>query len=401
MTDTYDAEVIVIGLGAVGAALAFQLAEAGVRVIGLERFGPAHAFGSSHGETRITRDYPGEGDEYVPLVARSHRIWAQLAERGHAGLREQCGLLVMARSGADGRAAAHRHGVPDFLAETIRIAERFGPPATMLDAAALRAGFPQFEVTDDTVAYFDPHGGFVRPEACVRAQLDEATKAGAVLRFDEPMTALARDGAGVAVTTAIGVYRAPKVVMCAGAWTPSLAGGRFAEALVVRPQVQYWFRATEPELWARAPAYIWFHGDGPADMIYGFPMVEGGAPGGVKAAIEQYDAACSPDHLAEASDTPLADAATTFERHIAGRLRGVSSEPVQALTCLYTVNEGAGGSRPAAFLIGPHPAIDGVTVVSACSGHGFKHSAGLGQALAERLRGLPCPDLEPFDLPAR
>lgn len=41
-----------------------------------------------------------------------------------------------------------------------------------------------------------------------------------------------------------------------------------------------------------------------------------------------------------------------------------------------------------------------VTVVSACSGHGFKHSAGLGAALAARLAGDadPIADLSPFRL---
>ena len=49
----YDA--VVLGLGGMGSAVAAHAAARGMRVVGLERFGPAHARGSSHGETRIIR----------------------------------------------------------------------------------------------------------------------------------------------------------------------------------------------------------------------------------------------------------------------------------------------------------------------------------------------------------
>lgn len=47
--------VAVLGLGAMGAATAYQLAKAGVDVIGIDRYDPPHTQGSSHGDTRITR----------------------------------------------------------------------------------------------------------------------------------------------------------------------------------------------------------------------------------------------------------------------------------------------------------------------------------------------------------
>lgn len=49
------ADVAVIGLGAMGSATLYQLARRGVRAIGLDRFDPPHERGSSHGESRITR----------------------------------------------------------------------------------------------------------------------------------------------------------------------------------------------------------------------------------------------------------------------------------------------------------------------------------------------------------
>ena len=46
---------IVVGVGGMGSAALFHLAGRGQRVLGLERFTVPHAFGSSHGVTRIIR----------------------------------------------------------------------------------------------------------------------------------------------------------------------------------------------------------------------------------------------------------------------------------------------------------------------------------------------------------
>src|SRR3978361_756133 len=74
---TYD--VVVIGLGGMGSAAAASLAARGQRVLGLERFGPAHALGSSHGGSRIIRQSYFEDPAYVPLLLRAYELWDQLA----------------------------------------------------------------------------------------------------------------------------------------------------------------------------------------------------------------------------------------------------------------------------------------------------------------------------------
>lgn len=71
-------EVIVIGLGAMGAATVYQLAKAGVDVVGIDRYHPPHTLGSSHGDTRITRLSVGEGAQYVPIVKRAQQLWREL-----------------------------------------------------------------------------------------------------------------------------------------------------------------------------------------------------------------------------------------------------------------------------------------------------------------------------------
>jgi sarcosine oxidase len=74
MSAHHSADVIVVGLGAMGSAALYQLARRGITVTGIDRLTPPHDCGSSHGESRITRQAIGEGDEYVPFALRSHEI---------------------------------------------------------------------------------------------------------------------------------------------------------------------------------------------------------------------------------------------------------------------------------------------------------------------------------------
>ena len=69
MSSRFD--VIIVGLGAMGSAVACHLARRGKRILGLDRFAPPHAFGSSHGQTRIIREAYFEHPLYVPLVQRA------------------------------------------------------------------------------------------------------------------------------------------------------------------------------------------------------------------------------------------------------------------------------------------------------------------------------------------
>jgi glycine/D-amino acid oxidase-like deaminating enzyme len=66
--------VVVVGLGAMGSAAAYHLARRGQRVLGLDRFAPPHAWGSSHGQTRIIREAYFEHPAYVPLWIDRHPV---------------------------------------------------------------------------------------------------------------------------------------------------------------------------------------------------------------------------------------------------------------------------------------------------------------------------------------
>ena len=79
--------------------------------------------------------------------------------------------------------------------------------------------------------------------------------------------------------------------------------------------------------------------------------------------------------------------------YIEPRFPDVSSRLLRAKTCLYTV------TPDAKFVVDRFPNAGNVFFASACSGHGFKHSAALGEALALRALGQPAPiNLASFSL---
>ena len=70
-------DVIVVGVGGMGSAAAWQLARRGRRVLGLERYDIPHARGSSHGVSRIIRLPYYEDPAYVPLLRRAYELWRE------------------------------------------------------------------------------------------------------------------------------------------------------------------------------------------------------------------------------------------------------------------------------------------------------------------------------------
>ena len=71
-------DVIILGLGAHGSSAAYHLSKNDVKVCGIDKFVPPHAFGSSHGQSRIIRQAYHESPMYVPLVKEAYTLWNEL-----------------------------------------------------------------------------------------------------------------------------------------------------------------------------------------------------------------------------------------------------------------------------------------------------------------------------------
>lgn len=379
------ADVIILGLGAMGAASAFQLSERKLKVLGLDRYTPPHAFGSTHGETRITRVACGEGLEFTPLARRSHEIWRALETRSNQSLMTLNGLAVI-----ESRDGAAVHDNPRFFDTTVEAAKEAGIAYEMLSAEEFRKRSPAFNVAENDRIYFDPTAGFVRPERCVEVQLALARGNGATLRTSETVLSFAQNGAGVSVTTDRTTYEADQLIVAAGAWLPEL----FPESAKTRPkilrQVIHWFPLKNTDALndctpEHFPSFVWQVPQ--PQIVYGFPVL-GGAENGIKLGTEQYlETTNAVDVNRSVSEDETRE---FFETYAAPYFPGVAPDAIKSAVCLYTYRPGA------RFVIDRHPDMDRVFVVSACSGHGFKHSAAIGEALAKVIAGEPHLDLSAF-----
>jgi sarcosine oxidase len=351
-------DVAVLGLGAMGAMTAWRAAERGARVVGIERFGPAHNRGSSHGGSRIFRETLFEGVDYIPIIGRAKPLWRELeAVSGATLFRRSGGLYIGPRDGElvrDAQVAAAVGGFEQHLLEPDELASRY----------------PQHAMIDDDVAVFEPGAGVLDPEASIRAALDLAGAAGALLRFDSKVTGLHADDGGVRIEVGGETIRANRAVVATGAWFTDLVC-----ELPLRVQRSSLFYFTGPDMdafgYRRFPVFVRESGrvDG-----WGVPDMDGT---GVK--LGAGPTANKP-WLAHADDNdyPL-DARDTAPAEEFCRLAfpGLTPEVVAGRPCMNSKTPDQD------FVLGVPAAAPGLVLAGGFSGHGFKHAAGVGDITAD------------------
>jgi sarcosine oxidase len=378
VTEKFD--VIVIGLGAVGSATAFQLAKRGAKVLGIDRFAPPHKHGSSHGETRITRLACGEGSVYTQFARRSHEIWRELERETGKQLLLQNGLLVI--SGKGQRASAH--GNPSFLQASIDAAVENGVAHEVLFDAAIRQRFPAFKIANGDSAYYEPESGILFPEHGVDVQLKAAARHGARLQTNEVVERFEARKDGVEVVTNKATYIGDKIVVSVGPWLPDLLPKSLSRKFTIRRQVLLWFalKDGEPTDRYKPDAFPVFYWQLPRKQaLYGFPWIGTDEPA-IKVATEQYDATTTAQTI-DRNVTPE-EIAAVYNEYVADFMPGVSPRCIKSATCMYTCTEDTH------FVIDTLPGEPRVLVASPCSGHGFKHSPAIGEGIAELLtQGKP------------
>jgi sarcosine oxidase len=352
-------DVIVIGLGGMGSAAAYRLAERGLRVLGIDQFAPVHNQGSSHGGSRITRQAYFEDPAYVPLLLRTFELWPQIEADANRHILHLTGGVMVGKSNSRTVAGARES------------AEQWRLEHELLDAAALRSRFPTLDPADDDVALYEANAGFVVPEASVAAHLQLAARAGAELHYEEPVLRWEATDSGVRVYTGQNVYTADRLAVCPGAWAPQLLAELGIEFTVER-QIQYWFRprgdiARFNE--ERHPIYIW-EADG-GRQFYGFP--ESG-DGDVKVAFFRGGRTCTPQTIDRSVYSDEVDAMADFIRP---RIPDLPGTFLRAATCMYT------STPDEHFVIANHPTVANTVVACGFSGHGFKFVPVVGEIVAD------------------
>ncbi len=366
-------DYVVAGLGALGSATAYELAGRGHRVIGLERFELGHTNGASHDTSRILR-HSYHTPAYVRLTQDAYADWARLERTSGRDLVTKVGGLDLFPPDA----AIPAIDYTDSLTEV-------GIEHEVLDAAAVAARWPQFDLASDVMALYQRDAAIVPAGLGTRTMQEQATRLGADLRPHSPVTGVRDLGEdGVEVETAAGTIRCRGLVVCADAWVNDVVGhlGVRVPIEVTLEQVTY-FEPTEPTRFApeRMPLWIWM--DDPC--YYGFPSY---GESTIKAAQDCGGPVVDPDGRTSDCDPAMEQRLAAF---VADLLPG-SGEPVRSSRCQYTLTPDRD------FVIAPVPGHESV-VVGLGAAHGFKFAPTFGRLLADLVvDGGTATDLTDFRL---
>jgi sarcosine oxidase len=351
-----SAEYVVVGLGALGSATAYQLAKRGHDVLGLERFELGHHRGASHDTSRILRhSYHTPG--YVGLTFDAYDDWARLEHDSGEHLVTRVGGLDLFPPGGC-------IPVSDYTASMAAC----GVAYEQLDDAGVMARWPQFSLPRGTVGLYQHRASVVPAGTSTTVLQAGARRYGARLRDQSPVTGLRDLAGGVEVGTSTGPVHARRVVVCADAWTNVVLHDLDVRLplTVTLEQVTY-FAPDEPARFAPGALPLWIWMDDPS--YYGFPCY--GEPT-VKAAADCGGATVSGDDRPfEPDQGRVTELAAFMETMLPG-----SGGPVRSTTCLYTLTPDRD------FVLGPLSGHESV-VVGLGAAHAMKFAPTFGRLLAD------------------
>jgi sarcosine oxidase len=370
-----DVDVIVIGGGVMGCAAAYHLARDGQRTLLLEQFQIGHAFGSSHGHSRIIRlvyDHPA----YVALMPAAFRLWRELEAASGTQLLWTTGGLDL------GPAGSHDLAAISAALDSQNVA------FDLLDQADLARRYPQFQLPAGSVAIYQAESGILDADGCVAALAAGARSSGASLHEDEPVLGIEALAEGVEVTTGRARYRAGRAIVCAGSWAgPLLRQVGLELPLSVRKEQIAFLAAREAAPFQPGAFPIFIDHGVYGHVAYGFPFF--GLPG-LKVAFHVAGPLVDPAADTSAIDVGALDALRGYATRL---LPGLTSDVLYATTCRYTM------APDGHFLVDAHPSHPQILVASPCSGHGFKFGILIGRILADlSQRGVTDHPIELFKL---
>jgi sarcosine oxidase len=362
---------IIVGAGLAGAAAAYALAARGEDVSVLERHTPASDRGSSHGSARIFR-YAYPDRLYTELVVRARELWDELESAS--------GTELITRTGAlDFGDASHTRQLAEIFDDV-------GVDYELLDPARAAERWPQF--TFDSEVLWHPDAGVIDAETTVETMLDLAASTGRsrVLTDWTVAEVTRRSAGGFRATSATGeTVEGDRVIVAAGGWLPALLGDLglpddFLDALPrfeVRQEQAFHMPYRDVDESGR-PTTEW-----PTFIHKSEDMFTYGLPGG-------RDAGFAGQKLARFNGGKVIGSALDQDGGITEEMRdrmvdyaerflpGLVPEPYAETTCLFT------NTPNEDFVIDE---VDGLVVVSACSGHGAKFAPLLGEFAADLATG--------------
>lgn len=366
--DKYDA--IVVGIGGMGSATLYELKRRGKNVLGIEQFDVAHEQGSSHGSTRVIRLAYYEHPSYVPIMKRGYELWRDLENLSGEKLLHITGNLDIGPEDSfvfrGSKYSCELHDLPHEIMNGNEISKRF----------------PGFKLPKEIMSVFQPEGGFLEPEKCIKTFVKAAADLGAEVHTRERVSEwhTTAEG-GVVVKTNAGEYAADSLILTTGAWTGKFTP-ELTKQLTPERQVMGWFDTNGSNLFTPDKFPV-FNILVPEGRYYGFPEFD--IPGFKIGLYHHLNENVDPDDLDRSLITKTDE--TVLRNGVSKYFPGADNEMVMGKVCMFT------NSPDEHFIVDKLTEFPQVFVAAGFSGHGFKYCSVVGELIA----GLV--DDEESDLP--
>ena len=367
--------VVVVGGGIFGLSGALELEKRGHGVTVVNAGPIPHPSAASNDVSRMVRMDYGTDRLHCRLGSEAIDGWRRWNARWGRDLYHQDGLLFLSSRPLEEEG---------FEGDSYRTLCQEGWTPERLGSAEIATRYPGWNSDYYVDGYFNARGGWAEA-ASVVSLLGEEAKARGIGVKTAKVSAISRGNGRVSgVVTEDGTeIQADQVVVAAGVWTPSLLP-ELDGFLRLSGQPILYFKPADPEPF-RPPQFPPWGADIATTGWYGFPANRDGV---VKIGVHGPGYSVSPD----TPRVPPGDEDEARCRHfLSHSLPALADAPLHALKmCVYT------DTFDGDFLISRHPGVDGLTVASGGSGHGFKFGPVLGWLIADAVEGTPNPYLDRY-----
>ena len=367
MNETYDA--IVVGAGVMGASIAYNLSQRGLKVLILERQSVAvGATGASSGLVRMHYDIEVDS----ALAWQSFHFFRNWRERigGECGF-HRTGFLQIVSPDKN-----------DQLRGNVEMQKRIGILTDVLTAAEVKMIAPMFKTGDFELAAYEPESGYADPVLTTNSFIANAKAYGSVLMQDCEVTGIRVSGGKVAgVDSGRGSFDAPIIVNCAGTFADRI--GRMVD---VEIPLDTW---SHDVAFVKRPAKVGMHPTVIDDSLSMYFRPEGEL---TLIGLEDYNRMSEPPE----SDLGRVDPEFVMRAidRICERIDGMEEGS------LHSTHVGRDGLTPDQRAIIAHAGPAGFHIACGFSGTGFKLSPAVGVCMSELILdgGAKLVDISSLDL---
>lgn len=358
---TNTADVIIIGLGAMGSASSYFLSKKGIRVLGIDTYKPPHNFGSSHGHTRVIREAYHEGTSYVPIVQRSYELWNEIQEFSSKNIIMEYGGIYI---GSNGK----------YLSDAKLSAEKYKIPIEELKSDEIKDRYKVLNPPKHFTGLLENRSGAVFVENAIEYFLNKSKDFGSVHKFNEKVISWEKLSDSYKVITNKNTYFTEKIIFSSGAWIKDLIPTVNIPVKIER-QVLFWLDPLKDKKLFSTENLIntgWDLDNGLE--FYTQPIIE---DKGFKVAMHHNGQFISPENLnRESNELDLTNIRNFLEEYIPD----ANGDLLESRVCVYT------DTPDLDFIIDFHPNDKNIIICSPCSGHGFKFTPAIGEICSKMIR---------------